>query len=92
MFADPDFDGDPAFATQEEIDEHGKIKETEVITPEEPEIEGGVTGEDTTVDSGPAVIVIGFPAVGGNTTSTADRSQSTPTLFTNWIPAANNCE
>jgi type I restriction enzyme R subunit len=36
-FADPTFDGDPAFATQEEIDEHGKVKETEVITPEEPE-------------------------------------------------------
>ena len=36
-FADPAFDGDPAFATQEEIDEYGKVKETEVITPEEPE-------------------------------------------------------
>jgi type I restriction enzyme R subunit len=36
-FADPAFDGDPAFATQEEIDEHGKVKVTEVITPEEPE-------------------------------------------------------
>lgn len=36
-FADPTFDGDPAFATQEEIDEHGKIKDTEVITPEQPE-------------------------------------------------------
>jgi type I restriction enzyme R subunit len=36
-FADPVFDGDPAFATQEEIDEHGKVKETQVITPEEPE-------------------------------------------------------
>jgi type I restriction enzyme R subunit len=36
-FADPAFDGDPAFATQEEIDEHGKVKQTEVLTPEEPE-------------------------------------------------------
>jgi len=36
-FADPAFDGDPAFATEEEIDEHGKTIETEVITPEEPE-------------------------------------------------------
>ncbi len=36
-FADPAFDGDPAFATQEEIDEHGRTKQTEVITPEEPE-------------------------------------------------------
>src|SRR6266852_4212155 len=38
-FADPAFDGDPAFATQEEIDEYGEVKETEVITPEEPESE-----------------------------------------------------
>jgi len=37
-FADPAFDGDPVFATQEEIDEHGQVKETEIITPEEPEI------------------------------------------------------
>ncbi len=44
-FADPAFDGDPAFATQEEIDEHGKVKDTEVITPEEPEDEGGEINE-----------------------------------------------
>jgi len=36
-FADPAFDGDPAFATQEEIDEYGRIKGEEVLTPEEPE-------------------------------------------------------
>jgi len=40
-FADPAFDGDPAFATQEEIDKNGKVKDTEVITPEEPESEDG---------------------------------------------------
>jgi type I restriction enzyme R subunit len=40
-FADPAFDGDPAFATQEEIDEYGQTKTTEVETPEEPEDEGG---------------------------------------------------
>jgi type I restriction enzyme R subunit len=34
-FADPAFDGEPALATQEEIDEHGRVKESEVITPEE---------------------------------------------------------
>ncbi len=44
-FADPAFDGDPAFATQEQIDEHGKVKETEVITPEEPEDATGAIGE-----------------------------------------------
>jgi type I restriction enzyme R subunit len=40
-FADPAFDGDPAFATQEEIDEHGKTKSVEVETPEQPEDETG---------------------------------------------------
>jgi type I restriction enzyme R subunit len=40
-FADPAFDGDPAFATQEEIDEHGKTKTVEVETPEVPEDEEG---------------------------------------------------
>ncbi|HWV99347.1 MAG TPA: DEAD/DEAH box helicase family protein [Candidatus Acidoferrum sp.] len=44
-FADPAFDGDPAFATQEEIDEYGKVKDTEVITPEEPEDTAGVFTE-----------------------------------------------
>jgi len=36
-FADPAFDGEPAFATQEEIDENGKTTSTEVQTAEEPE-------------------------------------------------------
>ena len=40
-FADPAFDGDPAFATQEEIDEYGKTKTVEVETPEQPEDETG---------------------------------------------------
>jgi len=44
-FADPTFDGDPVFATQEEIDENGKVQETEVITPEEPEDAGGEINE-----------------------------------------------
>jgi type I restriction enzyme R subunit len=51
-FADPAFDGDPAYATQEEIDEHGKVKSTEVETPEEPESEPlsteGVLSEPST--------------------------------------------
>jgi type I restriction enzyme R subunit len=41
-FADPAFDGDPAFATQEEIDEYGQTKATEVLTPEEPEVDKSV--------------------------------------------------
>jgi type I restriction enzyme, R subunit len=54
-FADPAFDGDPAFATQEEIDEHGKVKETEVITPEEPEDDGGEINEP------PEVVIVDGP-------------------------------
>jgi type I restriction enzyme R subunit len=41
-FADPAFDGDPAFATQEEIDEHGRMIRTEVETAEEAEVEKSV--------------------------------------------------
>ena len=44
-FADPAFDGDPAFATEVEIDEYGETKETEVITPEEPEDDDGEFNE-----------------------------------------------
>jgi type I restriction enzyme, R subunit len=41
LFADPTFDGDPARLTQEEIDEAGEVKETDVITPDEPEDDTG---------------------------------------------------
>ena len=34
-FADKDFDGEPAFASQEEIDEYGRTKAVDVETPEE---------------------------------------------------------
>jgi type I restriction enzyme R subunit len=56
-FADPAFDGDPAFATQEEIDEHGQVKGTEVITPEEPEDESGTSGEDGIVGGKPQLAI-----------------------------------
>ena len=56
-FADPAFDGDPAFATQEEIDEDGKVKDTEVITSEEPEDEGGEINEP------PEVVIVDGPPV-----------------------------
>jgi hypothetical protein len=36
-FADPAFDGDPAFATQEEIDANGKTTKTEILTAENAE-------------------------------------------------------
>jgi type I restriction enzyme R subunit len=44
-FADPAFDGDPAFATQEEIDEHGRMIRTEIETAEEPEDSEGKARE-----------------------------------------------
>jgi type I restriction enzyme, R subunit len=44
-FADPAFDGDPAFATQEEIDEYGRTKTVEIETPEPPEDEEGKINE-----------------------------------------------
>jgi type I restriction enzyme R subunit len=47
-FADPAFDGDPAFATQEEIDEHGRMIRTEVLTTEEPEDGDGEMREQAT--------------------------------------------
>lgn len=34
-FADPDFDGEPAFASQEEIDAYGETTKTEVLTTED---------------------------------------------------------
>lgn len=36
-FADPDFDGDPALITEEEIDEQGQVTGKEIVQPEEPE-------------------------------------------------------
>ncbi len=33
-FADPAFDGEPAFATQVELDQYGRVKKIEVLTPE----------------------------------------------------------
>ncbi|MDR0882676.1 MAG: DEAD/DEAH box helicase family protein [Candidatus Adiutrix sp.] len=54
-FADPEFDGDPALATLEEIDASGQTKVAEVITPEEPEDDESA-GEAAIVDPGPPVI------------------------------------
>jgi len=38
-FADPDFDGEPALITEEEIDENGQVTGEEIVQPEEP-VEG----------------------------------------------------
>ena len=50
-FADPDFDGEPAFATQEEIDEYGNRTRLEVETPEDEEGPGDEDGGEV-VDDG----------------------------------------
>jgi type I restriction enzyme R subunit len=56
-FADPAFDGDPAFATQEEIDEHGKTTKVEVETTEENEDnETDTIGEDGVIGGWPVII------------------------------------
>jgi type I restriction enzyme R subunit len=57
-FADRAFDGDPAFATQEEIDEYGRIKNSEVETPEEPEDDDGKAQEP------PFVVLVDPPQPG----------------------------
>ena len=44
-FADPEFDGEPALATQEEIDAYGQIRASQVISPEERDEGGMVEGE-----------------------------------------------
>lgn len=58
-FADPAFDGDPAFATQEEIDEYGRIKHIEIETPEESEDTEGKQREETIINYGPIDVVDG---------------------------------
>jgi type I restriction enzyme R subunit len=52
-FADPAFDGEPAFAIQEEIDEYGRTKEIEVVTPEDTDVAGN---EYPDPDSTPRVV------------------------------------
>lgn len=54
LFADPDFDGDPALVTQEEIDAQGKTKEVEVIEDGLPPPEGEVF-VDPIINEGPDV-------------------------------------
>ena len=49
-FADPAFDGDPAFATQEEIDEYGKVTNIEVETAEDNEANEEGFREQTGID------------------------------------------
>ena len=57
-FADKEFDGAPAFATQEEIDENGQTKHEVIETPEEPvEAENSCHDDpvDTALDDSPYI-------------------------------------
>ncbi len=60
-FADPDFDGYPAFVTEQEIDEDGEIRHEEITEPEEPvdvdgpEMVGPETGETGEIIEVPGV-------------------------------------
>jgi type I restriction enzyme R subunit len=46
LFADPDFDGEPALLTEEEMDESGKPIETEVVQEESPEDRADIEREE----------------------------------------------
>jgi type I restriction enzyme R subunit len=62
-FADPDFDGEPAFATQEEIDEYGNVKQTQILPPKVAEGDEPNPDEGIIIDDWPPVIVDGPPPV-----------------------------
>ena len=86
-FADPAFDGDPAFATQEEIDEHGKVNKLKSSRPKSRKMQGGEIHEP------PGRHVIRRPATDlnvENSTTTAGRWKSPPNLSMNSTPTASN--
>jgi type I restriction enzyme R subunit len=56
-FADPDFDGDPVFTTQEIIDEEGQTQEVSVEMPEAPEDDPAESEEETMGGAPPPVII-----------------------------------
>jgi hypothetical protein len=87
-FADPAFDGDPAFATEEETDEHRRMTRTEIETAEEPEDGEGPVHEQVSnggfIDSLSAStgerdggVERGGPACCGSALVLASMSQST---------------
>jgi type I restriction enzyme, R subunit len=57
-FADPDFDGEPSFASQEEIDEAGNVIDREILTTDDTEntddsdFEDGIDGEADDEENG----------------------------------------
>lgn len=52
-FADPDFDGDPAFATQEQIDKHGNITSEQVETIEPVKVDAKLFARDSANSADP---------------------------------------
>lgn len=55
-FADPDFDGYPAFITQEEIDANGEITNTEIVQPKDPSDTDAPDGSDVVIDGPPEIL------------------------------------
>lgn len=62
-FADKEFDGDPEFVSEEEIDDEGNTTTTTVVDPGSEESEGGDEGEEDQGESGGEVIVDPGPPV-----------------------------
>jgi type I restriction enzyme R subunit len=84
-FADPDFDGDPALITEEEIDETGQVTGEEIVSPEEPE-EGGEI-----VEPEPPIIEEAPPYEPASFTWTTGISRLPPTSSMNLTPTVKNC-
>lgn len=65
-FADPDFDGEPSFASQVEIDEAGKVTNTEILTTEGTECTESGEGVDAEVNQSMVnEPVLGLPGILG---------------------------
>jgi len=60
-FADPEFDGDPEFASQEEIDAYGQTKDEIIETPERPEDDEAETPPTIDPPGGEPPIIVDPP-------------------------------
>ncbi len=89
LFADPEFDGDPAVITEQAIDDEGNPtgEETEVAQAEAEEDE---EGERTTAARQQTPKKAALAKSGRNSTSMAGRSRLPPTWSTSLTPAASN--
>ena len=84
LFADPDFDGEPAFISEEEIDAAGKTIKEKIIDDGLPH-----TGRARIRDRSSSKSR--RPLSAGNIISMKVMSRSRHISFTNSIPTGNNC-